>query len=109
VPDFKWSDAEKKIARRAFDAALARELSSLLEDIKRLASAASRPDDIWALHDCLSEKRKEIDYKYDYRYSQLIFVFARLLRDKWITESDLEGLKEEKLAAILQLAEGFPA
>jgi hypothetical protein len=101
--DFKWSDSEKKIARRAFDAALARELSSLLASMKSSALEASTPDDIWALHDLLSEKRKEIDRKYDYRYSQLIYVFARLLREKWITESDLEGLKEDKLVAILQL------
>jgi hypothetical protein len=32
--DLKWSDSEKKIARRAFDAALSRELSSLLESTK---------------------------------------------------------------------------
>lgn len=104
--DFKWSDSEKKVARRAFDAALARELSSMITSTKNFASEATLPDDVWALHDFLTEKRKEIDRKYDYRYSQLIFVFARLLREKWITVSDLEGLKEEKIAAISQLASG---
>jgi Photoprotection regulator fluorescence recovery protein len=103
--DFKWSDSEKKIAKRAFDAALSRELASLLANTKSSALHATTPDDIWALHDLLSEKRKEIDHKYDYRYSQLIYVFARLLREKWIMESDLEGLREDKLMAILQLAE----
>jgi Photoprotection regulator fluorescence recovery protein len=103
--DYKWSDSEKKIARRAFDAALSRELSSLLESIKSSASQAATPDDIWALHDLLSEKREEINRKYDYRYSQLIYVFARLLKEKWLIKSDLEGLKEDKLIAILQLRE----
>ncbi len=103
--DFKWSDSEKKIARRTFDAALTRELSALLASTKSSAAQATKPDDIWALHDFLSEQRKEIERKYDYRYSQLIYVFARLLKDKSITKSELEGLKEEKLAAILDLAE----
>jgi len=107
--DFKWSDSEKMIARRVSDAALARELSSLLTSTKNYASEATTSDDVWALHDFLTEKRKEIDHKYDYRYSQLIFVFARLLREKWIVESDLEGLKEEKLAAISLLATGLKA
>ncbi len=105
--DFKWSDSEKKIAKHAFDAALTRELSALLATTKSSAAQAATPDDVWALHDFLSEKRKEIDYKYDYRYSQLIHLFARLLKEKWITESDLVGLKEEKLVAILKLATVF--
>jgi Photoprotection regulator fluorescence recovery protein len=103
--DYKWSDSEKKIARRAFDAALSRELSSLLESIKSSAPQAATPDDIWALHDFLSEKREEINHKYDYRYSQLIYVFARLLKEKWLIKSDLDGLREDKLIAILQVTE----
>lgn len=106
--DFKWSSSEKKVAKRAFDSALSRELSALLASTKHLASGATTPDDIWVLHDFLSEKRKEIDHKYDYRYSQMIFVLGRLLREKWITEDDLNGLKEEKLKAIIYLAIGFP-
>lgn len=103
--DLKWSDSEKKIARRAFDAALSRELSSFLARIKNSASQATTPDDIWALHDFLSEKREEINRKYDYRYSQLIYVFARLLKEKWLMKSDLEGLREDKLMAIVELVE----
>ena len=40
------------------------------------------------------------DAKYDYRYSVIIFVFARPLRQGWITEKDLEGLHEEKIEKI---------
>jgi len=106
--DLKWSDSEKKIAKRAFDSAHSRELSALLESTKSRASSAKEPGDIWDLHDFLSEKRKDIDHKYDYRYSQMIFVLGRLLREKWITEDELKGLKEEKLSAIVQLATGLP-
>lgn len=102
--DFKWSDAEKKVARRAFDAALQREYAALLEKLKGWAANAENPEDIWAIHDYLAEQRKTIDGKYDYRYSQLIIVFGRLLREKWIGDKDLEGLGEEKLQAIRRIA-----
>ncbi len=47
-----------------------------------------------------AHKRNEIDEKYDYRYSVLILVFARLIKDGWLSFEDLEGLAEEKIAQI---------
>ena len=102
--DLEWSPSEKKIARRAFDAALARELAALVASVKQRALAACEPDDIWALHDFLTARRKDIDRKYNYRYSLLVYVLARLVGEKWITLGDLEGLKEEKLEDIRRLA-----
>ena len=64
----------------------------------------ANPNDIWRLHDFLSEKREEIDAKYDYRYSVLIFVFARLLKEGWLKESDLDGLHDDKVSKIIALA-----
>jgi len=100
VHNQNWSRGEKAVARRAFDDALAREYSSLEKEIRSLSSQITKPGHIWALHDFLTRKRKEIDLKYDYRYSQLIFVFARLIRDGWLSEDELEGLSEDKLARI---------
>ncbi|MCX5819420.1 MAG: hypothetical protein NT047_05865 [Deltaproteobacteria bacterium] len=102
--NFKWSEAEKKVARRAFDAALKRECAAVMEKLKGLAAKAERPDDIWAIHDYLTAQRKTVDGKYDYRYSQLIFVFVRLLRENWIEDKDLDGLGEEKLQSISYIA-----
>jgi len=102
--DIKWSDAEKKIAKRAFDAALQRECAELMEQLKSSAAKAEYPSDIWAINDYLTEQKKLIDGKYDYRYSQLIFVFGRLLREKLIEEKDIEGLGEEKLQHIRHIA-----
>ncbi len=104
MSDFKWSEAEKKVARRAFEAALKRECSAVIEKLKHRAAQAENPDDIWAIHDYLTEQRKQVDGKYDYRYSQLITVFARLLREKWLNENDIEGLGEEKRQAIHHIA-----
>ena len=98
--NFKWSDSEKKVARRAFDKALEKECASIMATFKDMAAKVEKPEDLWAVHDYLTKQQRAIDEKYDYRYSQLIFVFARLLGDKWINEKDLLGLNAEKLQAI---------
>jgi hypothetical protein len=48
----------------------------------------------------LTERRREIGRRYDYRYSILPLVFAHLLRDGRLTEGDLHGLGQEKLDLI---------
>jgi hypothetical protein len=48
----------------------------------------------------LTQRRKEIDRKYDYRYSQLTQVFGRLLYEKRLREEELRGLGEDKLKPI---------
>jgi len=104
VHDLKWSDSEKKIARRVFQAALSAELQETIADLKRRAAAVSAPKEMWELEDHLRRRRTEIDRKYDYRYSQLIFVFGSLLRDKRIGEADLAGLAQDKLEGIRRVA-----
>jgi hypothetical protein len=103
--DLKWSDSEKKIARRAFDAAIQREHAAVMSRFKELAASASTPQEMWDVEDYLTKQRRQIDAKYDYRYSQLIFVFGRLLREQWVKEEELEGLSEEKLVYIRRIAE----
>jgi hypothetical protein len=44
------------------------------------------------LEHCLTERRKEINRKYDYRYSQLTHVFGRLLHEKRLREEELHFL-----------------
>lgn len=104
--DLKWSDGEKKAARRAFDLALQRELASVLAEFKRMAAEAQKPEDMWEVADYLRRVGREIDVKYDYRYSQLIWVLGLLLREGWIKEEELSGLREEKLVMIRRVA--FP-
>jgi hypothetical protein len=103
--DLKWSDSETKIARRAFDAAVQRERAAVMSRFKELAASASTPQDMWAVEDYLTKQRRQIDAKYDYRYSQLIFVFGRLLREQWVKEEELKGLSEEKLVYVRRIAE----
>jgi hypothetical protein len=99
-----WKDSEKKIARRVFEAALQSELAEIVATFKARAAAATKPEDLWEIRSYLADAQRAIESKYDYRYSQLGFVFGRLLREKRITEQDLSGLAEEKLAVIERVA-----
>jgi hypothetical protein len=98
--DLNWSQSEKKVARRVYDTALENELAEIIAEFKARASAVETPREMWELEDYLNGKRREIQEKYDYRYSRLILTFARLLREKRIREDDLIGLSEEKLSYI---------
>jgi len=102
-----WSKSEKVIARRAFDAALGRELHEVTQKAKQMANEIQQSSDLWDLEHYLTQRRKEIDRKYDHRYSQLDLVFGRLRRERWIDEEDLRGLGEDKLRAIRSYAKFF--
>ena len=52
----------------------------------------------------LTQRRKEIDRKYDYRYSQLTHVFGTLMHEKRLREEELRGLGEDKLKLIRSFA-----
>ena len=99
-----WSKSEKAIARTAFDAALKRELQEVMRKTKQMANQIKEPADVWELEHYLTERRKEIDRKYDYRYSQLTHVFGRLLHEGRVSEEELRGLREDKRKPIRSLA-----
>src|SRR5258706_4286088 len=99
-----WSRSEKTIARKAFDAALARELHEVIQEAKKMASQIQQSSDLWDLEYYLTQRRKEIDRKYDYRYSQLTHVFGKLLYEKRLRQEALCGLGEDKLKPIRSLA-----
>lgn len=104
MPGETWTDGEKKIARRVFQAALHRELAEVMAEFKSRAASAKEPEDMWAVEEYLAQARRDIDSKYDYRYSRLDLVFSRLLRERRIEELELKGLAEEKLAYIRRVA-----
>ena len=65
---------------------------------------SAEPEEIWRIDDFLSERRREFERKYDFRYSVLIGVFGRLLYEGWVTEADLAGLKADKLEFVRTIA-----
>lgn len=104
VIEAEWTDTEKTIARTAFDQAYAREIEALLKQVREEASTVAELGDLWRLHDFLSTKRYQVEGKYDYQYSALLFVFAGLVKEGWLHPTDLEGLSNDKLAKIKSLA-----
>jgi Photoprotection regulator fluorescence recovery protein len=94
--DLKWSPSEKKVARTAFDAALDSALTKVMAEFKVRAIAATTSSDMWKIENYLRQQRQEIETMFDYRYSQLPFVFARLIHEGHLDESGLAGLSEEK-------------
>ncbi len=104
MSEINWSESEKKAAQEAFNKAYEREINSLIEEFRQKAAKIADIDELWRLHDFLSARRHEIDGKYDYRYSVLVFVFARLLKEGWVNLEELQVLERDKLAKITALA-----
>jgi hypothetical protein len=98
--EFIWSAGEKKAARAAFDLALAREMKSIRQKAEAILQNSREDRAVWQLHDFLSEKRREIDQKYDYRYSVLMWVFSRLVSEGWLTEGELSAIGAEKVEVL---------
>jgi hypothetical protein len=98
--DLKWSQSEKRIARRVFEQALNRELTALIQEAKERINRVFTPEELWEVEHWLTERRKEIDMTYDYRYSVLPVVFAKLLHRRVVSNSDLDGLGPEKIDLI---------
>jgi Photoprotection regulator fluorescence recovery protein len=95
-----WSRSEKAIARAIFDAALKRELHEVMQETKQRATQIKEPADLWELESYLTQRRKEIDRKYDFRSSRLAPVFGTLLFKHRVSENELRGLGEDKRKAI---------
>lgn len=102
--DLQWSPSEKKHARALFDQALRHELSERIAEFKERAAGVSSPDDMWSVRRYLEQSERDVERKYDYRYSQLLVVFGTLLREGRVTEEQLAFLSEEKLAYVSRVA-----
>jgi hypothetical protein len=103
----RWTPAEKKVARRAFDNALERHLTAITAEAKRMMANVADPSELWQVEAYLSESRKTVDRIYQFRYSDLLRVFSILMREEWLKEADLAGLQPEKIADITRGAESL--
>jgi hypothetical protein len=77
--NLKWSSTEKAIARKAFDRALKHELDTAIQSTKGIAAQIRQASALWEL-ERLTQLLKEIDRKYEYKYSVLLPVFGQLVR-----------------------------
>jgi len=65
-----------------------------------MANEIKQSSDLWDLEHHLTQRRKEIDRKYDFRGSRLTHVLGRLLYEGRVDEEQLRGLREDKLKSI---------
>jgi len=95
-----WSRPEKAIARTVFDAALKRELHEIMQEVRQKANQIDKADDLWDPERYLTQHRKDIDGKYDFRSSRLTRVLSRLLSEGRVSEEELSDLGEDKLKVV---------
>ena len=103
--ELRWSKSERAIARKTFEHALNQELQEVMQRAKQMAAEVKEPYELWELEQHLTQRRKEIDRKYDYRYSQLMLVFGKLLHEGRLGEQELRGLSGDKVEAIRSCAD----
>jgi hypothetical protein len=101
--EFTWSPKQKKAARAAFDLAIEREVKSIRDHVQAMLGAMTEDRMVWKVEDYLSEKRREVDQKYDYRYSVLMWVFPRLVAEGWLKIEELSDIGEEKVEVLRML------
>jgi hypothetical protein len=100
VNTVEWSDTDKTLALTAFKTAYLREIEALKQTVRERASRISELEDLWQLHDFLSARRFDIDGKYDPSETGLVFVLARLVKERWLCLEELAALDPEKRAKI---------
>ncbi len=101
--DNQWSHQEEQIAQEAFQKAYEREIKALMQEVERQVKAVEVADDLWRLHDVLSAKRHEIDGKYHYETSTILFILAELVKGGWLKLQELQGLEPDKVSKIKAL------
>jgi len=101
---FEWSNAEKIIARQAYDRAYERECTNILKKVHGMISNMEDPKEIWKIYDYLKKSRRDMDSKYDYRYLILTIVLGKLMKEGLILDSDIDELSQDKIDAIKRVA-----
>jgi hypothetical protein len=79
---------------------LYRELEATIQEAKQMAEQIKVPDELWALERHLTQRRKEIDTRYEFKYSVVLLVLGDLLREGQINVEELQGLTEDKLRCV---------
>jgi hypothetical protein len=99
-----WTDQEVEVARRAFDSAYERAITTLISNLQQQASELSSPESVWQLHDFLSIQRHGIEGRFDFRLEGILFVFASLVKEGLLEPAELQGLDQEKHAKVMAMS-----
>jgi hypothetical protein len=80
---------------RQINQALNQEFQEVIQQAKQMAAANKQPSELWELEHHLTQRRKEINQKYEYRASKLTFVFGTLLHEGRLTEQGLRPSRRQ--------------
>jgi tetratricopeptide (TPR) repeat protein len=69
-----------------------------------VAAKIRQASELWELKHHLTQLGKEIDRKYEHKYSTIVLSFADLVREGRLAAEDLRGLSEDELGSIRQHA-----
>lgn len=104
IAETGWTTKEIEISQRVLHKAYQRETETLVAQVRDKINNLTDIEHLWQVHDILSAKRYDLDGKYDAREPMLIFTFAELLKEGWISLEELAGLESAKLAKISSLS-----
>ena len=71
-----------------------------------MAQKIKDASELWELERYLTQRRKQIDGKYECNYSVLLLVLADLVREGRVSLNELDGLAEDKLRCVRDHAKG---
>lgn len=104
ITESGWTTKEIEISQQVLNKAYQRETETLVAQVQYQINNMTDITQLWQVHDLLSAKRYDLDGKYDARESMLIFTFAQLLKEGWISLEELHGLDQAKLAKVSSLS-----
>ena len=99
-----WTEQEQAVGLTALNRAQARTIERLIADLHRQVIELTSADQIWQLHDFLSIQRHGIEGRFEFRQESILFVFASLVKEGFLSLDELQGLDAEKLAKIMAMS-----
>ena len=99
-----WTEQEQAVGITALNRAQARTIERLIADLHRQVIELQSADQIWQLHDFLSIQRHGIEGRFEFRQESILFVFASLVKEGFLSLDELQGLDAEKLAKIMAMS-----
>ncbi|NJK60521.1 MAG: hypothetical protein HC918_10140 [Oscillatoriales cyanobacterium SM2_1_8] len=99
-----WTETEQVLAQQALAIARQRETDTILAVVREQAAAVIGLEDLWQISDFLNARRFDLDGKYMFDCETLIFAFARLVKEGWLSPEELAGLDRDKVARIRSLS-----
>jgi photoprotection regulator FRP-like protein len=81
-----------------------RELQDATQKAKQMANQIKEPAGVWELERYLTQRRKDIDRKYEFRSSRLTQVFGMLWYERRITKEELAAYNRNSTKKIRSCA-----